>query len=461
MAMRDPDPSRKIVLATLGTLGDLHPFIALGSRLRALGYDPVVATSAMHGPKVRSEGLGFCPMRPDMADLDRVLQLDRRRLAGPGWSGAEFLIRRVALPALRQGYDDVMQVMPGARAAVVSSLSYAARLAAETAGVPVVTVALQPAAFLSAYDPPVGFGLPFASAKAGAPAVAFNKLVRAVLLGAARGWAPRLDRFRAELGLSRSATNPLFDGHLRADLTLGLYSPLLGGVCPDFPKPSSIVGFAAHDRAEAAPGLPEALERFLSSGAAPLIFTLGSLVVRDPRDFYAESLAAARRLGMRSVLLGASNGAVEASGDTIACGYVSHSEAFPRAAAVIHQAGIGTLGAALRAGRPQLAVPAVFDQIDNARRLERLGVAKVIARRRYGARTASAALEALLNEPQFTRRAQELMAVTAREDGAEAASRIIDGLVGSAPGTSAFSPRAAPEAHGGRPRTPPPRPGPR
>jgi rhamnosyltransferase subunit B len=434
--MRDPD-SRTIVLATLGSLGDLHPFIALGSRLRALGYEPVVAASAEHGPEVRSEGLAFCPTRPDTADLDQVLQLDQRSFSGVVGSGPEFVIRRVALQALREGYDDVMRVMPGARAAVVSSLSYAARLAAEIAGVPVVTVALQPAVFLSAYDPPTGLGLPFAPAKAGVLAVALNKVVRAALLRAARGWAPRLERFRADLGLSRSAANPLFDGHLRAGVTLGLYSPLLGGVSPDFPKPTSIVGFAAHDRARAAPCLPEALERFLGAGSAPLVFTLGSLVVRDPRDFYAQSLAAARRLGMRSVLLGASNGTVESSGDTIACGYVSYSKVFPRAAAVIHQSGIGTLGAALRAGRPQLAVPAILDQPDNARRLERLGVAKVIPRRRYTATNASAALEALLSEPGYFRRAQELMAVIAQEDGAETASRIIDELVGSSPSGAA------------------------
>jgi rhamnosyltransferase subunit B len=433
--MRDPEPPRTIVLATLGSLGDLHPFIALGLRLRTLGYEPVVAASAMHGPKVRSEGLAFCPMRPDLAELEEVLHLDqRRRLGGVGRAASEYLIRRVALQSLREGFDDVMRVMPGARAAVVSSLSYAARLAADAAGVPVATVALQPAAFLSAYDPPIGLGLPFAPARAGALALSFNRLVRAMLLGAARAWAPRLDRFRADLGLSRSAANPLFDGHLRADVTLGLYSPLLGGVTPDFPNPTSIVGFAAHDRDETAPGLPQALDRFLNSGPAPLAFTLGSLVVRDPRDFFAQSLAAARRLGMRSVLLGASSGTVAASGDTISCGYVSYSKVFPRAAAVIHQAGIGTLGAALRAGRPQLAVPAILDQPDNARRLERLGVAKVIPRRRYTAHNASAALQALLSEPGFTRRAQELMAITCQEDGAAAASRIIDGLVGSPQG---------------------------
>ena len=104
-----PWPSRKIVLATFGSLGDVHPFIALGLRLRAMGYEPVVAAPARHGPKVMAEGLGFCPMRPDAADLDRVLQLDGHK--------HEFLIRRVVLSALREGYDDLRRAMRGAAAA--------------------------------------------------------------------------------------------------------------------------------------------------------------------------------------------------------------------------------------------------------------------------------------------------------------------------------------------------------
>ena len=72
----------------------------------------------------------------------------------------------------------------------------------------------------------------------------------------------------------------------------------------------------------------------------------------------------------------------------------------PHAAAVVHQGGIGTTGQALRAGRPMLVVPFAHDQFDNAARVVRLGAARTLSRRRYGAASAASALAALLDTPQ-------------------------------------------------------------
>ena len=140
------------------------------------------------------------------------------------------------------------------------------------------------------------------------------------------------------------------------------------------------------------------------------MFTLGSSAVYDPGAFYAESADAARRLGRRAVLLVGINprtgAALPQSGaplledaphaDIVAVAYAPHSELMPRAAAVVHQGGIGTMGQALRAGRPMLVVPFSHDQPDNAMRAERLGVARTLTRRAYRADTAATALGALL-----------------------------------------------------------------
>jgi UDP:flavonoid glycosyltransferase YjiC (YdhE family) len=422
----------KIVLAPFGSLGDLHPFMALALRLRDRGYAPVLAASAMYGDKARAEGIPFYPVRPDMADLERLLKLDRAQIVRAVGSGPEFLLRRIVLSFLREGYADIAGAMPGAAAAVVGGWAFAARLAAEVNAVPIVTVALQPAAFLSAFDPPVGLGLPFIPRPRHTLELSYNKLVRAGLMRASRLWARRLERFRTDLGLGRAERNPLFEGHMQAQATLGLYSPLLGSPHPDFPRNTRIVGFADYDRRDdAGSALSDALARFLAVGPPPLVFTLGSFSVHDPGDFYQQSLDAARRLGMRSVLIGAPPAMTGSSTDAITCDYVSYSQVFPRAAAVVHHAGIGTSSNALRSGRPQLAVPVMQDQPDNASRLERLWVAKVIPRPRYSAPTAAAALKLLLDDPQFSRRAKAVRSLAAAEDGASAAVGVIEGVIGS------------------------------
>ena len=51
--------NKKIVLATLGSLGDLHPFMALALGLRARGADPVLATSEDYRSKVTAAGIAL------------------------------------------------------------------------------------------------------------------------------------------------------------------------------------------------------------------------------------------------------------------------------------------------------------------------------------------------------------------------------------------------------------------
>ena len=106
-------------------------------------------------------------------------------------------------------------------------------------------------------------------------------------------------------------------------------------------------------------------------------------------DFYEESLKAARLLGRRAVLLvGSRPGRLPVGplgSDAWACAYAGHAQLFPRAAAVVHQGGVGTTAQALRAGVPMLVVPFAHDQPDNAARVRRLGVARVLSRRAYRA----------------------------------------------------------------------------
>ena len=95
-----------------------------------------------------------------------------------------------------------------------------------------------------------------------------------------------------------------------------------------------------------------------------------------------------------------------------------HSLLMPRAAAIVQQCGIGTLGQALRAGRPILAVPFAHDQPDNAWRATRLGVARTIPAQRYGARRAERELGHLLDDPVYGARAHTVGEEVRDEDGA-------------------------------------------
>jgi UDP:flavonoid glycosyltransferase YjiC (YdhE family) len=167
----------------------------------------------------------------------------------------------------------------------------------------------------------------------------------------------------------------------------------------------------------------------LGRGPRPLVFTLGSLIVNSPGPFYRDSVAAATALGKRAVLLVGADAVADyanlRSATVHVCGYASHSRIFPRAEAVVHQCGVGTLAQALRSGRPQLIVPFYGDQADNAARAVKLGVARSIAPKRYNALSAGRELARLSGVPAYMSRAAQVRELLAGEDGAAAAARLV------------------------------------
>jgi rhamnosyltransferase subunit B len=54
----------RIVLSSFGTLGDIHPLIALALELRQRGHVPVLAVPELFRSKIVSLGLEFAPSAP-------------------------------------------------------------------------------------------------------------------------------------------------------------------------------------------------------------------------------------------------------------------------------------------------------------------------------------------------------------------------------------------------------------
>jgi UDP:flavonoid glycosyltransferase YjiC (YdhE family) len=388
---------RRVVLATFGSLGDLHPMLAVGLRLRDAGTDVIIASSEGHRAKVEAEGLGFAPVRPDFADIERDLGVDPAEAMRRMIAGDDFLFRQVLFPYIRRSYEDSLAAVTGADLVAGTNFAFGARIAAEVRRLPYVALVLQPLTFLSAYDPPVILPYPLLGSlptKVGLKgAELFFNLVRQ----ATTSWAGPMQRLRRELGLPPER-DPIFTGQFsRAEQALGLYSPLLGESQPDFPVGAEIVGSTFYDSEAGGPDrLSPEIDAFLEAGPPPVVFTLGSAAVLQGDGFYRQSLAAARSLGLRSILLVGPDAAPRwtnaVAGDALAAAYAPHSLLFPRAAAVVHHGGIGTTAQALRAARPQLVVPYFADQPDNAQRLVRLGVARTLPNRRYTARRAAAEL---------------------------------------------------------------------
>ena len=427
---------RRIVLATFGTHGDLHPFIALALRLRDAGFEPVIATSSMYRFKVESEGIAFHRLRPEQADIERDLQLTRAQMVRKVAQRPDYVLRKMLLPYLRESYADSLSVLDGAAFAVTHTTALATKIAVEKLRVPHISVVLQPMALLSVFDPPELAPLPglmrWIYRRGPRVTRAFLNLVKR----ASRRWAQPIDDLRREVGLPASPAHPFFESQFADEGVIALYSTVLGAPQPDHPARTRIVGFAFYD-AQAGGDVPAmpGLEAFLTNGERPLVFTLGTSAIHDATDFIRASLDATIALGMRAVFVldeeQRDRWQSHASDRIFICSYAPYSTLFPRAAAIVHHGGVGTTAQALRAGRPQLIAPYLVDQPDNAARIQRLGVGVTLPLRRYRAQRVTTELRRLLDDQAIATRAQEVADIVAREDGAAAAVNIISASLDS------------------------------
>ena len=406
--------TRRVVITTFGSLGDLHPYLAIALALKSRGHEAILLTSPCYRRKVEALGLGFRPMRPDSTFVDDPAVM--RRVMDVR-TGLEHVLRRVILPAVRESYDDTLAAIEGADLLVSHPICFAAGLVAEATGTPWVSTMVTPLGLSSAYDPPTLSGYTGLCGLLRPLGPAFWGPLRRLLKRATRPWARPIDRLRAELGLPPDVAHPLVDGQ-SPSLHLALFSRSLSAEQPDWPPQTVITGFPFYDR-DGETGLSSELARFLDDGPLPVVFTLGNSASTVAGRFYQNSAEAAARLGYRAVLVlkDPRNRPPSLAEGMIAVEYAPFSVLFPRSALIVHHGGIGTSGLAMRSGKPMLVVPFAHDQPDNAARLARLGVARALSPHRYTADRAAHELNALIDNPVCSERAIWVSDRIREEDG--------------------------------------------
>ena len=414
----------RILLTSWGSFGDVYPYVGLAFALKDRGHHPVLVTAEFYRPLIESLGFEFHPMGPmidpaDNATVERVLDPVR---------GADALIKELLMPSFAADYAALDTAAQHADVMVTHPITFAGPIVAQARRLPWVSTVLAPMSFFSATDPPVLAPAPYL-ARLQRFGSWYGRVIRRLARATTVRWMKPVFDLQHQVGLP-AAGHPLFEGQFSPTLTLALFSRVLASPQPDWPANVVITGSVFYNGPER---LQPELDAFLTAGPPPVVFTLGSSAVAAAGRFYEESLDAVRRLRVRAVLL---TGGFErnvprdaVSGDTMVVDRAPHQLLFPRAAAVVHSGGAGTLAQALRAGRPMLVVPHAHDQPDNAARAVRLGVARTVERHRYRGARVARELEQMLRDRRIGARAEEVGAIVCAEGGAVAAAAALDALV--------------------------------
>lgn len=402
----------RVLVVTLGTLGDVDPYLAVGQALVRRGHPTTIATLARHRAAVESAGLAFAECQADWtagAPDDPMVRIGRDPDAAMTILMRDFILDRLADSVVR-----VRQLAGDHDVIVQAGTAYAGRMAAELLGRPWLATTLAPYRLPSRLRPPIhAWPRPLRTAPESRK-LAFHRNLLAPLHG-----------IRADLGLPPLASLAV---HLSPHGNLALFSRHFADDPGDWPADLRIVGACRHVAPVGAAEWSRA-QAFLAAGPAPVVVTVGTHRTGVHPDFFPGMAAAAGGLGLRVLIVGdtADGLGLEDGRHLAAFRALPFGRLFAHAAAVVCHTGIGTTTRALEAGQPILAVPfAFFDQFDNALHARRLGAAEILPMERFERGAAATLLQRLVQNPGYRAAARRYQAAAASEgDGAERAADAI------------------------------------
>jgi len=366
----------KILIATIGTRGDVEPYVALGRALMESGHEITICTCAHYEPFIREYGLGYAYVNNDFIDFmhspEGKIILGN---AGSFWKTLATLAPMISkLGNLQE--RQMADVWAATKESAPDLILYHPKALgapdfAEKLGVPCML-----AFWLPIYVPTTRFpamGFPELPLGPGYRRLTYQ-LIRRILLMMSK----RVRKWRIQNGL-----NPPSPG-LRMQLPDGRPIPALHGfsrhIIPrpeDWPETAIVTGYWFLNQAEHW-NPSRSLTEFLSRGEPPVYFGFGSIFGRDPKRVTQIVLEAVRRTGVRAILArgwgGLEPGDSAQSESVMFIEAAPHRWLFPRVNAVTHHGGCGTTAAGLLAGKPSIICPFFGDQPFWGRHVERLGV---------------------------------------------------------------------------------------
>jgi rhamnosyltransferase subunit B len=280
-------------------------------------------------------------------------------------------------------------------------ISFAARIAREKYGIPLVTVHLYPAAMMSGDDVPLVF-----------PEIRFVRLLPLVLRKFIISLPSPYDRYALPLVIESCVAHGVCpprrlwkDWHHSPDGVLALFPSWFSRVERDRPHNTLQWNFPLEDLANQHE-MEASLESFIAAGGKPVLFTAGTGQFHAAR-FFEVAAQVVVKLGCRAVFLTTKVDQVPKNlpDQIFVTAYAPFSLILPRASVMVHHGGIGTTSQCLAAGIPQLVVHMTLDQPDNAARIERLGVGLSIGISRLKEESLNSLLKRCLTDKKISKRA--------------------------------------------------------
>jgi len=414
----------RIAILTLGSRGDVQPFVPLGKALQAAGHRVRVATFETFASMFHEAGLDFAPIRGDAQQLLAT--------AAEG----NLLTKRFnpiqTFRALQRSYGSLAQTLPENIASLADADLILNQLPshlfggdlAEHLGIPWAIVSVIPLV-RTRLRPLIGFPT--------APSFLPGYNLLTYRLGEQIGWQlfrKAVNRLRVERwNLPPAPFWGSFESihRQRVPILCGFSEHVIPRAA-DWGDYVHLTGWWYPEDPHWQP--PADLQRFLEAGPPPVFIGFGSMPVRDPASTTRLIVEALRQSGQRAILHAGWAGL----GGNLPPGifplhYAPYGWLFPHMSAIVHHGGSGTTGFGFLSGVPSLIVPFGFDQFYWGARAEQMGVGPApLPYRQLTAGRLASAIHTALTDNTMRQRAADLGHKLGAEHGVQRAVEVIESI---------------------------------
>ena len=399
---------KKIAMFTMGTRGDVQPYIYLSGALAAKGYDVTLGSHPCWRGLIEGAGVHFEPIGPDID-----IELEAAAIRGKSPNAAMSMIRTMNfIMKIIQGSTREVYKLCGGNDLIIVTHSKIGAVEARVLGIPVVDVTLQTEMI---------------------PEKLKEQKFTDKLIGGLIGHQidKPYNKIRKAYGLK-----PMKNGdEIRSDkLNLIPISKYVLERSPYWEDMNVLTGYWFEEEGGFTP--PDDLLRFIEAGEKPVIIALGAMSFEaqtemSKLDMFVNALS---KTGHRAIIQGFQKtlSGYSLPESMITCGSVPHSWLFRQGKFVIHHCGFGTSASTMICGIPSIPIPHVLDQLGFAVQLEKAGVATahISAKDLTGEKLALAIESMDSSYGALKSRALELSSLIAGEHGLDTAVRLIEEAMG-------------------------------
>lgn len=361
----------RIAIFTLGSRGDVQPYVALAKASILKGHSAVICTGKSFKHFIEENGVEF---EEATSDLMAMLETEEGKIifnsAMKHPIRTKNYLKDVVNPAYRKTLDEFYKSSQGADVIIYHPKAFGAPDIAKYLDIPCISMPPVPITYPIeefpnlAISPTKNFGK------------AINKLTYKIMDKAESASIKEVNDFREKtLNLpKRKSGKYTFEIDDREIPVIYPISSYLFKDVKSWEDKVYLPGFFYLDTGNEV--LDEKILEFINLGKEPIVISFSSMPLKSPDTFKEKLIKALKETDNRAILIVGNSGIeFESEEEILTIKSAPHTLLFPLAKGIIHHGGVGTMAAALKSGKPQIIIPFAVDQPFWANRLYKLGYA--------------------------------------------------------------------------------------